>query len=77
MEGIKKVSTFAPAFRPRVVNATKSFDSLIEFKFNDSKKYFENFSQNILQIQKLDISLQSVSITNGALRKRIAVVLLK
>ena len=41
------------------------------------KKYFENFSQNILQIQKLDISLQSVSITNGALRKRIAVVLYK
>ena len=72
-----KVSTFALAFRPRVVNTTKSFDSLIEFKFNVSKKYFENFSQNILQIQKLDISLQSVSITNGALRKRIAVVLYK
>ena len=25
----------------------KSFDRLIGFKFNDSKKYFENFSQNI------------------------------
>ena len=25
----------------------KSFDSLIEIKFNDSEKYFENFFKNI------------------------------
>jgi hypothetical protein len=77
LEVITKVSTFALAFRPRVVNTTKSFDRLIEIKFNCSKKYFENFLQNIWWFQKLDLSLQSVSITNGALQKRIAVVLQK
>ena len=55
----------------------KSFDRLDKTKFNSLKKYFENFSQNIWWIQNLAISLQSVSITNGALQKRIAVVLLK
>jgi hypothetical protein len=50
---------------------------LKEIKFNCPKKYFENFLQNIWWFQKLDLSLQSVSITNGALQKRIAVVLQK
>jgi hypothetical protein len=77
LDCIAKLYTFALAFRPRVVNTTKSFDRLIEIKFNYSKKYFENFLQNIWWFQKLDLSLQSVSITNGALQKRIAVVLQK
>ena len=63
MDCIVKVYTFALAFRPRVVNTTKSFDRLIEYKFNDSKKYFEIFLQNIWWFQKLDLSLQSVLIT--------------
>ena len=69
MEVITKVSTFALAFRPRVVNTTKSFDRLIEYKYNDSKKYFEIFFQNIWWFQKLDLSLQSVLITKRSAAK--------